>query len=346
MRATMLSLLMLMLTAACLSGQEDPQTEKLRAEQEYLNTFLLAHSYLNDLTPDEREDQVRAALSFYQAQQNQRVSDYWIGVQCVQAEASKVTSDHPIAADFVYNGGLLINSVTDDSPASDAGLQQGDVIVAFNQQRVDNIAALVAAIEAAGESECPVEVLRDGRFQALTVVPAEREQPVQDEAEVHVGWELPLLDSRMQLAKAWLTGGQLPKDVELTITIKNGSDVQLRAKRGVKVWKVDQSKLDELPQDIQAYVAPILNTISTNSIYAPYLRSNYDYLLDQKLRRQQLVQNVVGVPLQPLFATSQKSMNQQTSGKSASQEEKINELAVKIDELTEMVLELKKANDK
>lgn len=74
--------------------------------------------------------------------------------------------------------GALINEVTPGSPADEAGLRPGDVVIAADGSPVDGQPAFVAAIrdQSPGDS-IRIEVLRDGKRLTLTAVLAER--PVQ-----------------------------------------------------------------------------------------------------------------------------------------------------------------------
>ncbi len=66
--------------------------------------------------------------------------------------------------------GVLIGDVTEDSPAANAGLEPGDVIVRFNGSEVTKMASfrnLVAQTSPGSEAE--MEVLRDGQRKTLTI---------------------------------------------------------------------------------------------------------------------------------------------------------------------------------
>ncbi|MEX0588716.1 MAG: trypsin-like peptidase domain-containing protein [Cyanobium sp.] len=70
--------------------------------------------------------------------------------------------------------GVRVMSVQAGSPASRAGLQQGDVIVAVGGLSVVSPSQLVSAVERAGVGgSLPLRVSRSGRVFQLTVVPAQ-----------------------------------------------------------------------------------------------------------------------------------------------------------------------------
>ena len=95
-----------------------------------------------------------------------KVARGWLGVR-VQA----VTPE--IAAGFRLEEaeGALVSSVTPDSPAAEAGLESGDVILTWDGQEVTRLKDLprLVAFTAAGKS-VEMEVWRDGTRKTLTVV--------------------------------------------------------------------------------------------------------------------------------------------------------------------------------
>lgn len=66
--------------------------------------------------------------------------------------------------------GVLVSDVVDDGPAQKAGLQDGDVIVAFAGKPLSDYSSLAAAVRAAKPGDrVDVAVLRDGKRQTVTV---------------------------------------------------------------------------------------------------------------------------------------------------------------------------------
>ena len=307
-----------------------------------LQEFYKAHSLINDMDTAQRDSQLMQAMKFYEYQRNQEMSQFWIGVQCVEADSTQVNSDLPIDGQLSYDGGLLVNSVTDNSPAAAAKIKVGDVIVTFNNEQTNEVIELVTAIAAAGEKECPVQVLRDGEFVELKVTPSKRGQEKdKSNNQDYLDDTRFLEDSRVALAKAWLSGGQLPKDIKLTISIENGNDVELRVQRGDKVWEVEDDNLDELPEDIQPYVGSMLNSIRTNSIYSPYRFayprvSWYPLVQPDALIRPRKA-------LQPHYWNDSRSIGKRPTSlaKPTAEKDRIDELSNKIDELRQIIMELK-----
>lgn len=66
-------------------------------------------------------------------------------------------------------GGVLISSVRDGSPAADAGLRAGDVVVAFGDEEISDVGDLVRAVHRAEAGPTTVTVVRDGEERSVTV---------------------------------------------------------------------------------------------------------------------------------------------------------------------------------
>jgi putative serine protease PepD len=74
------------------------------------------------------------------------------------------------------DGGALIGEVTPGSPAEEAGLQEGDVVVRLGDRTITDSSDLVAAVQAAAAGDTlEIEFERDGVSQTGTVTLAEAE---------------------------------------------------------------------------------------------------------------------------------------------------------------------------
>lgn len=71
-------------------------------------------------------------------------------------------------------GGVLVSSVQEGSAAEAAGLQAGDVIVAFGDEEIGDIGELMEAVHAAEAGPVTVTVVRRGEERSLTVELPER----------------------------------------------------------------------------------------------------------------------------------------------------------------------------
>jgi serine protease Do len=95
----------------------------------------------------------------------------WLGVSI-----QDVTDELSEALPRGVHEGALINGLVDDSPADLAGLQEGDVVVKVNQDRIRNTGDLTRVVRDAGAGEkILVEYYRDGRRLRTNVLLTERD---------------------------------------------------------------------------------------------------------------------------------------------------------------------------
>jgi serine protease Do len=99
-----------------------------------------------------------------------RVTRGWIGVSI-----QRLDDDIARSLGLEETRGALVASVVPDGPAARAGIQQGDVILSFNGQRIEDSRDLTQRVGATpvGHSS-RVEVLRDGQRRSLNMRLAER----------------------------------------------------------------------------------------------------------------------------------------------------------------------------
>ena len=76
---------------------------------------------------------------------------------------------------FGVEGGALVTSVTEDSPAAAGGLQAGDVIVGIGDEEVDGPGDLTRTLSDLEPGEVSVRIVRDGAERTLTVELEERD---------------------------------------------------------------------------------------------------------------------------------------------------------------------------
>jgi len=80
--------------------------------------------------------------------------------------------------DLKVSKGVLVSGVEEDSPADEAGIEEGDVIVAFNGTSVsspDQLRDAVRSVEPGDEGR--VDVMRDGKSRTITVTVGDRPEP-------------------------------------------------------------------------------------------------------------------------------------------------------------------------
>ncbi len=95
------------------------------------------------------------------------VPSAWVGVRMTPIPA-------PLAA-HIGNTGLMVANVVEGSPADQTGIQQYDVVVAFDRAQVHNADDLVRAITEVGVGHTTeIVVIRKGERKTLSITPADR----------------------------------------------------------------------------------------------------------------------------------------------------------------------------
>src|ERR1043166_1331074 len=90
---------------------------------------------------------------------------------------STQTLTKQLADYFGVSGGVLITSVSDDSPAAKAGLKAGDVITAIDGEKVSSPGDIVRALNKKETGDVPLTVVRDRNTRTVTVTPEKNPQP-------------------------------------------------------------------------------------------------------------------------------------------------------------------------
>ena len=75
--------------------------------------------------------------------------------------------------------GLVVERVMEDSPAAQAGIEEGDVIIAINGEEAESFASLQEAVQEAGKADraLKLKLQRDGKETVLKVKPTKSEEP-------------------------------------------------------------------------------------------------------------------------------------------------------------------------
>jgi membrane-associated protease RseP (regulator of RpoE activity) len=75
------------------------------------------------------------------------------------------------------DGGLLITSVSENSPAARAGLKAGDIITAVDGEKVDSSGDIVRAINKKDAGEISLTILRDHSTRTVNLTPEKSKEP-------------------------------------------------------------------------------------------------------------------------------------------------------------------------
>jgi serine protease Do len=75
------------------------------------------------------------------------------------------------------DGGLLVTSVSENSPAAKAGLKAGDIITAVDGEKVDSSGDVVRAINKKDAGEISLTILRDHSTRTVNLTPEKSKEP-------------------------------------------------------------------------------------------------------------------------------------------------------------------------
>lgn len=204
---------------------------------------------------------------------------FWIGLNC--ANVSDTLRSH---LNLEEGHGLLVVEAYEDTPAQKAGLQQHDVIVKAGDQPLKSVKDLIDAVQKAETSELKLKVFRRGESIDVSVTPVERPEdqrglkmrvlkghgPGGAGAEgrflfVEPGVVLPQPEHRLQLRNL-VVRPNLPPGVSVTITRKGNERAKIHVERGDKSWDIDESEIDQLPEDLRPHVRGMLNPWHTSVV--------------------------------------------------------------------------------
>ena len=173
------------------------------------------------------------------------VTRSWLGViiQDLDSETAE-------ALDISTRNGALIADVVKDSPAQDAGMQEGDVIVEFNGMSIINTANLKNVVSlSAPESTNRVKVIRNGSPKTVKVTLQELPENPQQFAtrkrsnESHFGMELKRITE--SLKKKY----EIDEDQDALVVTRidsNGEAYEKGIREGDIIKRVGTEKVDSL----------------------------------------------------------------------------------------------------
>jgi serine protease Do len=91
-------------------------------------------------------------------------------------EPGELTPDLAASYGVAVDAGVVVQNVSDDSPASRAGIRRGDIITAFDGMRVKDVTGFrLRVADSPVEKHVAVDLLREGRKSEVQVVLANRD---------------------------------------------------------------------------------------------------------------------------------------------------------------------------
>jgi serine protease Do len=136
----------------------------------------------------------------------------------------------------------MVNAVTDDSPASKAGVREGDVILSFGDRPIASVQDLTRAVaDTKAGTMRDMRIIRDGRNQTLKV----NIEALKDEAQrpqLASAAPGPSRGSVMEMADLGLTLGVNGSDVVVTAVKVNSPAAEAGIRTGDRLVKVNQTQ--------------------------------------------------------------------------------------------------------
>ena len=133
--------------------------------------------------PDEIRERIRAHINDLQGQMQPRwrgpqaiqmnigeMGNYILGVQCTKV--GEALRGH-LQLD---ESGLIIQAISPDSPATEAGLEKNDILLFADDQSLGTLEELTSAVDLAGEEDRSLALtfIRGGKEQSAEITPAKR----------------------------------------------------------------------------------------------------------------------------------------------------------------------------
>ncbi|MDX1930384.1 MAG: PDZ domain-containing protein [Pirellulaceae bacterium] len=183
---------------------------RLQAQQAETKEFAFVIS--NDEDGAEQEEQAEAPK-------------FWLGIALKPVEGD-------LATYIGSTDGVLVDSVYPDSPASKAGLEKGDIVVAVGEQKLTDPKSLLAqmlTIKTDDEGKAPalkLKVLRKGESKAIELTPVAR--PAEMKVTVNAeGVNLLTDDVKGAAEFSFDLNNKSPEEIEKMVEDLHGSNVRI-----------------------------------------------------------------------------------------------------------------------
>lgn len=175
--------------------------------------------------------------------------------------------------------GALVNSVSPGSPAEKAGVEDGDIIVAFNGDKVKSSTELVKVVSSLGVNEkATLEVLRGGERKTLSVVTGERPRPDSNpdtEKAPDISQELGMELS--DLSPVLRQQFSVPEDVTGALVLRVAPNLRQRVARGDVIVEVNRQVVENA-SDVGAAIAAIREEGRTAALLRLYRNGDFYFI--------------------------------------------------------------------
>ena len=227
---------------------------------------------------------------------------FWIGVQC--SPASDELRSH---LGLKKGIGLVVQSVSHNSPASRSKLQKHDILVKFGESDLKTIGDLTKAIQKTKGKNAKIVVIRKGKKQTVAIEPAERKgfngqfqfSPFDNEAAQKQfkklfkdgKFEFKFDNKQMEEMMKKFQSKDFKKDFDMqffgpgvvmpfgkngqfqssnsSIMIQKSDNgkTKIRVQKDGKTWETTEDKLDKLPKDIRKEVERVLKNTKSGKSF-------------------------------------------------------------------------------
>lgn len=202
---------------------------------------------------------------------------YWLGIRCAEQEVDEALAKQ---ADRAPGRGWFAASVVADSPAAQAGVREGDLLVAVDGKPLTEIAQLFEAVNKAGAEGKSVrlDVCQAGERKSLELKPTKRPER-QWFGERNEGalrewverWQQGLAPGGGPMGMMFVRPGlvvrtqsaapPLPDDVTVKIEKTGQQPAKIEVRRGDQTWNVTEGQWDTLPAELRPAVAGLLGPV-------------------------------------------------------------------------------------
>ena len=196
---------------------------------------------------------------------------YWIGLLCIDlSDALRAQLN------LEANIGLLVDAVTDDSPARKQGLERNDILLSARltaeppdkeSRKLSQVADLLKIVQEAETKPLQFEILRRGERKTIEVSPVERPMQehvrvrgnlVDDTARLTHSLSLDGKDFRMFIAgPMYESAGKsppLPEGVLMEFHQVVGEREKITVRKGDQKWETTVDELAKLPDELRISV--------------------------------------------------------------------------------------------
>jgi membrane-associated protease RseP (regulator of RpoE activity) len=229
--------------------------------------------------PDTMHDTRLDTALVAEDKQTVELGDYWLGLWCMPVPPSLRLQEK-----LPEKQGLLVMGVASNSPASDVGFMQKDILLRVGDKPLTDPGDLIQAINTAKGGKLKIELLREGKTKTLEATPAKRPEDAGRTAAAapsdrdwetmekwfHENWPGGEADGRQPNMRyrffhpgAIIPGNvpvlaPLPPNMSVVISKEGDHPVEITVKRGDEKWEVTEKELDKLPADVRPHVERML----------------------------------------------------------------------------------------